>query len=152
MPELDDICEGLAANLAAIPDTQVSAYMLDNPTPGMLQVAGLDEIEYDKTFGRDDTLFVVVEGCASLAGGDIASQKRFRRWLASSGTESVKAAIEADRQLTKRLQHDGTVQTGQPAAADTLRVTRFRGYRRHRLENGTEVLLGDWIVQVETSG
>lgn len=152
MPELDDIRQGLAANLAAIPDTQISAYMLDNPTPGMLQVAGLDEIEYDRTYGRDDTLFVVIEGCASLASGDIGSQKRFDRWLASSGAESVKAAVESDKTLTKRLQPDGTVQTGQPAAADALRVTRFRGYRRQRLENGTEVLLGDWIVQVETSG
>lgn len=152
MPAFDDIRRGIAGNLAAIADAQVSAYMLDNPTPGMLQVAGLDEIEYDNTYGRDDTLFVVVEGCASLAGGDIGSQKRFDRWLASSGAESVKAAVESDKRLTKRLQHDGTVQTGQVAVADDLRVTRFRGYRRHRLENGSEVLLGDWIVQVETSG
>lgn len=152
MPDFADIRRGLAGNLAAIADTQVSAYMLDNPSPGMLQVAGLDEIEYDRTFGRDDTLFVVIEGCASLAAGDIGSQKNFDRWLASSGAGSVKAAVESDKRLTKRLQQDGTVQTDQPAVADDLRVTRFRGYGRRRLENGTVVLLGEWIVQVETSG
>lgn len=154
MPALDDICRAIAGNLAAIPDTQVSAYLLDNPTPGTLQVAGPGSIDFDTGgFGRDDTFFILIEGCASLAAGDIGSQRRFRRWCDSSGAHSVKQAVESDKNLTKRLLDDGTVQTGQPAVADDLRVTEFpRETNRERLENGTVVLVGRWIVQVETSG
>lgn len=151
MPSVSDIREGLAANLAAITGTQISAYMLDNPSPGMLQVAGVESLDYLRTMGDDATYTFIVEGCASLAAGDKGSQRRFDEWLQPVGATSVRAALEADRRLTKRLQGNGNVATNQSPAADDLIVREFRGYRRHRLPNNTEVLLGDWVVQVETS-
>ena len=151
MAGLLEIRQGIAANLKTIADIQVSAYLLENPTGPALQVAGVDSVEYDTGgfSGRDDSWIVIVEGAAGKVS-DIGAQKRFDRWLTKSGSESVKAAIETDKTLTSRLNDDGSVSTGQAAAAITLRVTDFRGYRRVQLANGVEVLLGDWAVQVET--
>jgi hypothetical protein len=146
------IREGLAANLSGLPDCQVSPYLLDNPTPRMLSVAGFEEIDYAQSFGDDAQLMVIVEGCVDWGGaGDIAAQKKFDRWLAATGPESVREAVNSDLRLTSRLDVDGNLTNGHPPACDDLACMTFRGYRRARLTNGTTVLLGDWLVQVETS-
>jgi hypothetical protein len=149
MADIEAIRRGLAGNLRAVPDCQVSAYLLDNPTAAALQVAGFDEIDYVQSFGDDTSFSFVIEGSAGLAS-DIGSQQRFDRWLGATGDESVKSALEANRTLTSRLLDNGTVQTGQVALADDLQVRLFRGYRKARLANGSEVLLGDWLVELVT--
>lgn len=148
---MTDIRLALAGNLATLADAQISPWLLDNPTPGMLQVAGVDDVDYLRTMGDDVTYVFAIEGVQSIAGGDKGSQKAFDKWIEPTGALSVRAALRADRRLTKRWQEDGTVLSGQAALADDLVVQRFRGYRRRRLPNGTEVLLGEWIVQVETA-
>jgi hypothetical protein len=150
MAELEQIRQGLAANLRAIADCQVSAYLLDNPTPPTLEVVGPDEATAT-TFGRaSETLGMIVHGIAGLVS-DIGAQKRLDRWWATSGAESVVAAIEADRQLTSRLLEGGRVETGQTAAADTLVVLRKGGYQIFNLPGGRYVG-AEWTVQVETTG
>lgn len=151
MASVQDLRLALAGNLAAIDSIQVSPWLLDNPTPGMLQVAGIEEADYVRTMGDDVTYTFIIEGCQSLAAGDKGSQKLFDKWIEPTGSLSVRAALKADKRLTRRWQEDGTVLTGQTALADSLVVRRFRGARRHKLPNGTEVLLGDWVVDVETA-
>ena len=90
MADLEPIREGLAANLAAITDCQVSAYMLARPSPPTLQVMGPDEIEYDTAFARGgDSLRMIVQGFVGAVDGK-GAQKRLDQWLAGSGAQSVK--------------------------------------------------------------
>lgn len=152
MADFDDIRRGLAANLTVLrPDYQVSAYLLDDPSPPTLQVAGVESIDYDTGgYGdRADTHSFVIEACFS-GTSDIGSQQLLDALLAPTGATSLKAAVEADRTLTSRLLDDGTVQTSQPAAVAYLRVTAYRGQSRFTLPNGTDVLLASWTVEVAT--
>lgn len=148
--DIEAIRRGLAANLRTVPDCQVSAWLLDNPTGPSLQVAGFDEIDYLQDFGAGSTLRMLIEG--AVAGGiSRAAYTQFDKWLLRGTEDSVVDALLADRQLTKRLRDNGTVQTGQPAACQDLIVTRFRGYRFVRTRDGsTEVLVGNWAIELLT--
>ena len=131
---------------------QVSAYMLDSPTTPSVCVMGVDEIDYDAGgfSARDDSWTLIVEAALGRVS-DINAQKILNELLNSSGANSMKAAIESDLTLTKRLVN-GLVVTDQTAAITELRVTRYRGQQRFVLPNRVEVLLASWLVQVETSG
>lgn len=126
-------------------------YLLADPTSPVLQVAGPEDIDYLQTFGDDATFMFIIEGCTGRVSA-AGAQKRFDLWIAATGDQSVRQAVQADRRLTSRLMDDGSILTNQDPAADDLVVRQFRGYRRERLESGVEVLCGDFLVQVETSG
>lgn len=153
MADLVAIRQGLAANLAAIEGCQVSAFRLSQPTPPTLQVMGVDEVVYDTGgFGRravyhHDTLKLIVHGFVG-AVTDIGSQIRLGAWLASTGDESVKQALEADPTLTKRLLFDGTIETDQTPQAETLRVIRYAGDLLVPLPNVGDVIGGEWEVEI----
>lgn len=156
MAVFDDICRGLAANLATIQGFQVSPWFLDHPAPPTLQVSGVEDIEYDVAFPRagvsHDMWNVEIEACIPR-GQDISAQMLLAALLSPDGDSSLKAAIEADPQndrLTKRMQDDLSVTTGHDPACDDLHVMKYRGAARHRLEDGTDVLLATWTVQVLT--
>lgn len=135
MADLSDVREGLAANLGLIEHVQVSAYMLGNPTPPAIEVMP-DETEYDKTFRRGmDRWFLKVRAFVGKPS-DIGSQKRLDRMIATSGANSVKAAIETDCTL------GGVV--------DDLRVVKCSGYRTYGQTPG--VLGAEWLVEVWAEG
>lgn len=92
------IREALRAALRTIPGCQVSAYLLANPTlPSLMITAG--EVEYDTAMARGlDTWTLLVQGMVALTT-DEGQQKQLDKWRASSGAESVKAAVESDRTL-----------------------------------------------------
>lgn len=99
-----DLRQGLATNLAAIPEVQVSPYILSNPTPPTIWVAGL-ETNYDTAYGSrttgstyTDEYVALVQGFVALSE-DIGNQMLLDNLLAASGSYSVKAAIEADKTL-----------------------------------------------------
>lgn len=152
MPEIDDIRRGLAANLRSIPDCGVSAYFKEAPDPPMLQVVGFANIDYLEQSHGDPggTLLLVIEGVSGRTV-DIGAQMLFDQWLNIGGPRSVKDAIESDYRLTSRMRDNGTVVSDQEPACDSLVVQSFQGYRRGMV--GTVAhLLGEWVVQVETSG
>lgn len=150
MADLAAIRSALAANLrVALPagDGLVSPYLLDNPTPPALQVAGLEKIDYDTLGfgGSGDTHLFIVEGVFGRST-DIGAQKVLDGLL--SGTDSVKAAVEGNQTLTSRLLETGDVLTGQSALADWVKCREYRGQSRFALPNGVEVLLASWLVEV----
>jgi hypothetical protein len=151
MTDLAAIRTGLAANLASIAGNQISSYMLANPTPPAIHVYPAD-ITYDLAMGRglDEWIFTVQAFVAVV--GDIGAQKTLDAYLAPSGSQSVKAAIEADLLLTKRLRDDGSVQTGQPAAASDVQVVSCTGYRVYAMEGRPPVLGAEWHVEVLATG
>jgi hypothetical protein len=160
LADLDDIFAGLGANLAALKQAeiaprqpliqQVSAYLLDNPSPPSVMVAGVDVDGVDfQTFGREDVAWtILIEVCLGRVS-DIGAQKLLRKLLAGTGETSLVQAVEANQTLTSRLLDDGTVQTDQDAAAEKVTFAGYRGQTQFRFP-GQEapVLLATWAFGV----
>lgn len=130
---------GLAANLATLADAeglQVNPYMLSNPTPPNIDIFP-DEVNYDIAMQRGgDENLMIVRACVGFIS-DQGAQVKLDRLLASTGSTSVKAAIQSDLTLGN--------------ACDDLRVTKCSGYQLYDRGGGTVVLAAQWMVQVETS-
>jgi hypothetical protein len=98
MTALTDLRTGLATRLATITGLRSSAYIPDNPQPPVAVVMP-GRIQYDTAFGRgsDEYLFTIMLIVGRVA--DRASQTNLDAYCASSGSASVKAAVEGDRTL-----------------------------------------------------
>ncbi len=135
---LAQIREGLRVRLATIPRVQTSAYMLDQPVTPTLQVMGPDETTYDLAMQRGlDMWRIVIQGYQG-SPADIGAQVALDEWLAPSGTNSVKAVINADHTL------GGLVQSA--------RVASSTGYRIYDLPNLGRTLGAEWVVEVFNRG
>jgi hypothetical protein len=91
------IREGLAANIATIPNLRVSAEIPDNPSPPIAVIA-LNNISYDLDFNRGMTLYNMT---VTLIVGRVAERDAQRKLdaFAGSGERSIKTAVESDRTL-----------------------------------------------------
>lgn len=137
-PTLAQLRAGLAVNLGAIPDVQVSAYMLAAPTPPAIHVLP-EEITYDAAMRRGlDTWQMTVQAFVGVVS-DVGAQKRLDLMLAPTGANSVKAAVEADRTLGGKC--------------DDLRVARATGYQVYSLAGQQGAVLGcEWTVEIIATG
>ena len=153
MADFEAIRRGLAALLKdALPGTagHASPWLAENPIPTTLCVAGVapDGIEY-LTFGSDPTMQIdfVVEAWLGLAS-EVAAQRTLDGLLSS---DALAAALEVDQDsagaLTKRLNDDGTVSTGQTPAADSVSVQGYQGQQRLQTASGV-ALVATWLVRV----
>lgn len=98
MTTLTSLRDGLARRLDTIPGLRASATIPDNPQPPIAVVIP-GRIQYDTAFGRgsDDYTFTV-----TLIVGRVdarTSQANLDAYCASSGSGSVKQAVEADPTL-----------------------------------------------------
>src|SRR5262245_66429155 len=85
---LDQIRNGLATNLATIPNIQVSAYMLVSPTPPVIHILPAG-IEYDRGMhGGLDILTFTVEVFVAV-GLDVGAELRLDAMLGATGGNSV---------------------------------------------------------------
>lgn len=140
---LTQIREGIATNLSAIPDVQVSAYMLASPTPPAIHVfpgtaAAGEAITYDLAFHRGlDEYHLTIQAFVG-AVGDIGAQKLLDGFIAPTGTVSVKAAAESDRTLA--------------GLVGSVHVTSCTGYRTYIAEGRPPVLGCEWAVEVLATG
>lgn len=137
MASLTTLREALASNLAGIPGLQQSAYLLANPTPPAAEVLPAP-IEYDKAMGRGHDLWRFTVRVFVGLTSDIAAQKRLDKMIASSGTNSIKAALESNTTLG--------------GAAEDLHVTRCSGYRLFKRGTGQPLLGAEWEVEVHAPG
>ena len=98
MTALSDLRTGLANRLATITGLRSSATIPDNPQPPIAVVVP-SRILYDTAMGRgsDEYEFTVTVIVGRVH--DRTSQTNLDAYCASSGSASVKAAIEADRTL-----------------------------------------------------
>lgn len=137
MADFQALREGVAANLAGIPDLNESAYLLSNPTPPAAEVQP-SEIDFDASMGRGaDWVTLIVRVFVGLTT-DIGAQKRLDRMLAGSGADSVKAAVEVDTSLG--------------GVAEDLQVVNCTGYRTFSREGGPSYLGAEWMVRILVSG
>ena len=98
MTTLSSLRTGLANRLATISGLRASATIPDNPAPPVAVVMP-GRIIYDTAFGRgsDEYEFTIMLIVGRVA--DRASQTNLDAYCASSGSTSVKAAIEGDSTL-----------------------------------------------------
>ena len=123
----------LANALKVIPGLQVSPYLMANATPPCAQVTR-GPVIYDLTMqdGLQRPNFTIIVYVALVS--DLGSQKLLDRYLAATGSLSVKAALEADTTL------GGLVQD--------LHVTGATGEQPYARDQGGPVLGSDWAVEV----
>ena len=98
MTSMTDLRTGLANRLATITGLRSTATIPDNPAPPVAVVMP-GRVNYDTAFGRgsDEYEFTIMLIVGRVA--DRASQTTLDTYCASSGSTSVKAAIEGDRSL-----------------------------------------------------
>lgn len=129
----EDIREGIATALKAIPGLQASAYLLGNPTPPFAQVLR-GPVTYDQAMsGGVHRWTMTVRAYVALVS-DIGAQKLLDEFLAAEGSRSIKAAIEEDTTL------DGAV--------SDLHVTGASGEQEYVREQGGPLLGSEWNVDV----
>lgn len=133
MPDLTAVRAGLAANLSAIEDLQVSPYFLSSPTfPSAFVRAGEGQFDLAGSGGMDkQTMFVRV---LVAPFGDIGPGVNLDAYLAGTGPRSIKQAIEANPDL------DG--------ACDDLIVRSHEGEREYVFEDRPSALGTEFTVDV----
>ena len=110
---IQTIREGIAKNLATIPGLRTSAFVPDNPTPPIAVVIP-NRVEFDASYqrGMDQFTFDVIVIAARASERN--AQRTLDGYCNSTGSTSIKAAIETDKTL------GGTVMD--------CRVTELTGY------------------------
>jgi hypothetical protein len=135
---LEDIRAGIAANLkTSFPDVNITGYNIVNALAPAIEVE-LDRIVYDAAMGRGmDEWWFTVRGFAK-SGTDKAAQMRLDAWLASTGAESVKAALEVDRTLG--------------GVASDSRVIAMGKIAVFTVEGGASFFGAEWTLRVLAEG
>ena len=99
-----EIAQGIAANLEAIPETQILPCVISTPTPPTIWVATMAP-NYDMAFGARTTghtytdEYTATIQCLVQLSDEVGANSVIYQYLSSSGAYSVKAAIEADKRL-----------------------------------------------------
>jgi hypothetical protein len=141
MADLTTMRTGLAANLSTLTGIQVSPYMLANPTPPTIHLypgGPAGDIEYDLAMARGlDQWTFTVQAFVALAA-DIGSQVKLDQFIAPSGAQSVKAALESDDTL------GGTVAS--------VQVVSCSGYRIYVAEGRGPMIGAEWHVEILATG
>jgi hypothetical protein len=135
---LAEIRAGLETALAAIPDVNTSAYMNDSPNDLTLQVMGPENVDYLLAM-RGLNRFTMIVQAFSGSPDQQAAQENLDAWIAPTGANSVKAAIEADISL------GGVV--------EAATVTRSSGYRVYDFPNQGGRMLGtEFFIDIVNTG
>lgn len=113
LANISNIRAGLATRLATISGLRVAAEQPDNPNPPIAVIIP-DLTRYDDTFqrGMDTTTFRIILIVSRAA--EKYAQRKLDTYVSTTGSTSIKAAIEGDRTL------GGTV--------FDCRVTEMRNY------------------------
>jgi len=137
-PTINQIREAIKTRLEGIAGTQVSAYVLGNPTFPSLQVVS-GEITYDETVGTAALKGYEFKVQAMVgAVTDIGAQKLLGEYSDSTGSKSVFATIGADHTLGGVVQH-----------ADVVSASEEKIYE---LPNGSPTIGREWILEVIAAG
>ena len=131
MADIVELRNGIATNLGTIAGLRTSAEMPDNPNPP-IAVVSLSDIEYDLTFNHGMSQYnfdvTVIVGRAD----ERTAQRKLDGYCSSTGTSSIKLAIESNRSLSG-------------VAYDT-RVSGLRSYGSITI-NDTTYMAAEFTVQ-----
>jgi hypothetical protein len=110
---ITDIRAGLATRLGTIPGLRTTTEQPDTITPPVA-IVNVQNVLFDKTFGRglDEYNFVVTLIVGRV--GERSAQRLLDSYVSSTGSSSVKLAVELDKTLGGKC--------------DSLRVSEMRNY------------------------
>lgn len=133
---LATIRAGLQARLDTIPSLagRTFPYVPDNVNPPCAFVALPERILYDETYGRGADSYTLLIRLYVNRIVDFDSQVKLDAYLAASGPESVKTAIEGDRTL------GGAVQS--------LHVVEARNYGPYQASTDVQYLGVEFVVDL----
>lgn len=139
-PTMQEIRVGIESNLKAVylPDWQVSAYMLGDPTPPAMHIIPA-EVKYDAAMHRGmDDIRMTIQAYTGIVS-DRGAQERLDQLLNPTGATSMKAAVEADTTLGGKV--------------DDLRVVIATGYQVYALNGQAGLVVGcEWTVHIVALG
>ena len=101
MANLSDLREGIAENLSTIVGLRVSSFVPDNPNAPMAVVAP-QSIEYHKAFANGFNTYNFTVAIYVARVSERTGQNNLDAYCASTGSSSIKSAIESDRTLAGR--------------------------------------------------
>jgi hypothetical protein len=113
MALLSEIRTGLATNLSRITGLRTAAVMPDNPSPPIAIITP-DSINFDDTFQRGMQTYTFTVIVLVGRAAERSAQNALDAFCSSTGTSSIKLAIERDKTLAGKV-YD-------------LRVTNLRAY------------------------
>ena len=113
MALLSEIRTGLANNLSSITGLRTAAVMPDNPSPPIAIITP-DSINFDDTFQRGMQTYTFTVIVLVGRAAERSAQNALDAFCSSTGTSSIKLAIERDKTLAGKV-YD-------------LRVTNLRAY------------------------
>lgn len=134
MATLTQIRQGIGTNVSNnITSISVYNYTPDRSEPPLLIVGVLDNLEYDTTMQRGADTYVIP--CRLLIANVDAqlAQETLDGFIASSGADSIKQAIESDVTLS--------------GVVSSVRVTEARDYGSYTMNN-TDLIGVDFMVEV----
>lgn len=99
MTSIAAIRQGLATNLATISGLRVSAEIPDSPNPP-IAIVNLEGVEYDLAMKQGLTQYNFNVSVIVGRAAEREMQRKLDTYLMTSGSQSVKLAIESDRTLS----------------------------------------------------
>ena len=95
---ITDLRDGLATNLATISGLRTAAEVPDNPSPP-IAVVQLQSVNYDGAFQQGMTTYNFLVSVIVGRAAEREAQRRLDAYASSSGSQSVKLAVQSDRTL-----------------------------------------------------
>lgn len=98
MANLSELRTGIATNLATISGLRTAATIPDNPNPPVAIITP-DSIVYDSTFARGMQEYRFTVSVLVGLVAERSSQNKIDAYCSSTGSGSIKLAIESDKSL-----------------------------------------------------
>ena len=92
------IRDGLATNLRKVPGLRSVPELPDNPNPPIALIS-LSQIEYDRAFQKGLVEYQFIITAIVGRAAERIAQRKLDDYALDSGEQSIKAAIESDKQL-----------------------------------------------------
>lgn len=98
MANINELRDGIAANLATIPGLRVASTIPDNPNPP-IAIVQLSRIEYHQDFQRGMTEYTFAVQVLVGRVDERTAQRTLDAYCSSTGEGSIYLAVELDRTL-----------------------------------------------------
>lgn len=96
---ITDLRDGIATNLATISGLRTAAELPDNPSPP-IAVVQLVSVNYDGAFQQGLTTYNFTVSVIVGRAAEREAQRRLDAYASSSGSSSIKLAIQSDKTLS----------------------------------------------------
>jgi hypothetical protein len=93
-----DFRAGIGANLATVTGLRVATEIPDNPSPP-IAIISLQSVGYDGAMAKGLTTYSFIVSLIVGRAAEREAQRRLDAYASSTGTQSIKLAVESDKSL-----------------------------------------------------